>query len=137
MGDNAINNIIMQETRALKILLAFLEEQHDILIKNDILEIEEIVEKIQVSNKLIAEAEVERRKIVNGNSMKDVLDKLNDEETDINYRNIKKLINEVKVQKDTNEMLIKMNLSFSIKMLNILQPDIKLKTYNANGKLKR
>jgi hypothetical protein len=137
MENNAINNIIINEIEALKDLLVLLKEQHDVLIKNDTMKMEEIVDRIQICNKSIATVEVERRKLVNGESMKAVLAKIKDDETHKNYRNIKILLNEVKVQKDSNEMLIKMGLSFSTKMLKIMQPDTKLKTYNSYGRLKK
>jgi hypothetical protein len=137
MDSKSINLIILRETEALRKLLSLLEEQHDFLIKNDAFKLEEIVGRIGLCNKEIAEAEVERRKLVRGESMKAVLQGLEDKETDDNYRIIKKLLNEVNVQKETNEILIKMGLGYSSRMLNIMSPGRTGRTYNSYGKLKR
>jgi flagellar biosynthesis/type III secretory pathway chaperone len=137
MNSNSLNNIILKEREALAKLLKLLEEQHSRLIKNDIFGLEEIVGVIQGCNKEIAEAEVERRKLVEGKSMRELINSSKDEVLDNNYRSIQKLLNEVIVQKDTNEMLIKQGLGFSTRMLNILNPDRNTKTYNSYGKMGR
>ena len=137
MNNNSLNNIIIKEREALVKLLKLLEEQHNRLIKNDIFGLEEIVGVIQGCNKEIAEAEVERRKLVEGKSMRELINSSKDEVLDNNYRSIQKLLNEVIVQKDTNEMLIKQGLGFSTRMLNILNPDRNTKTYNSYGKMGR
>jgi flagellar biosynthesis/type III secretory pathway chaperone len=137
MNNNSLNNIIIKEHEALVKLLKLLEEQHNRLIKNDIFGLEEIVGVIQGCNKEIAEAEVERRKLVEGKSMRELINSSKDEVLDNNYRSIQKLLNEVIVQKDTNEMLIKQGLGFSTRMLNILNPDRNTKTYNSYGKMGR
>ena len=46
------------------------------------------------------------------------------------------LIN-VKNKKDTNDILLKQQLIFTNKMLNILNPNNELKTYNSYGTLKK
>lgn len=137
MDSRSINLIIVKEIEALKKLLGLLEEQHRLLIKSDIYKLEEIVKDIELCNKEIAEAEVERRKIANGVSMKDILQELNDEEAENNYRMIKSVLHEVNIQKETNDMLIKMGLGYSNRMLNIINPDRATKTYNSYGKLRR
>lgn len=132
-----LNNIIIRETQALSKLLSALEEQHGLLLKNDIFGLEAIVAKIQQINKEVAEIEVERRKESAGQAMSILVANLRDEQVDINYRNIKNLLSEIEVQKDANDMLIKQGLSFSAKILNILSPDRNTKTYNSYGKMKR
>lgn len=135
MTRDLLNNLIKRETEALKLLLAALEEQHDMLIKNNIFGLEAIVDKIQSCNKSVAEIEIERRQLTKGSSMQTIIDEYRDEHMDRNYRNIKMLINELIIQKDTNEMLIKSGLGFSARMLNILSPDRNAKTYNAYGRI--
>lgn len=137
MDITSINNIIVRETEALEKLLSLLEEQHDLLARNDVLALEEIVKKISLCNKEVAEAEVERRKLVNGDSMKTIIEEFNNSELDENYRKLIKVLHELEVQKETNDMLIKMGLSYSTRLLNIINPDRTTKTYNSYGKLKR
>jgi hypothetical protein len=137
MDSRSINLVIVRETVALKKLLSLLEEQHDLLVNNDTFKLEEIIRRIELCNKDIAEAEVERRKLVHGESMKAILQELNDPEAESNYRIIKKVLNEVSVQRETNDILIKMGLGYSNRMLNIISPVRSGRTYNSYGKLKR
>jgi flagellar biosynthesis/type III secretory pathway chaperone len=135
MNKGLLNSYILRESEALKKLLQLLEEQHKLLLNNDIFGLEAIVDRIKECNKEVAEIEVERRQFVKGNSMKGLVESLNDNETDINYRNIKKLLSELELQKNTNDMLIKQGLGFSTRMLNLMNPNRNTKTYNSYGKL--
>lgn len=132
-----IENILNNELEALNELLNLLEKQFKLLMKKELFELESIVEEIKLSNKKIAEWEVERRKIVKTNSMSEYIDSLNEKKIDNLYREIKKVISSVKIQKDTNELLIKQSLSFNHQILNILNPKREIKTYNSYGSLRR
>lgn len=134
---DVLNDVILKESAALENLLKLLDEQHIMLVKNDIFGLEDIVGKIQLSNKEIAEKEMERRRLVGGEAMSKVIDSYGDRELDSNYRKIKRLLSEVQLQKDTNEMLIKQGLGFSTRMLGIINPDRNMKTYNSYGKMGR
>ena len=136
MDSKALNFIIIKETEALIKLLALLEEQHKLLIKNDIQELEDIVERLEYCNKEIAEAEVEKRKLIKGESIKAIIEEYKDNELNKSYRYIQRLISEIQVQKETNDMLIKLGLGFSTRILRILNPDKTPKVYNSYGKLK-
>ena len=138
MDAKSISSILMKEAEELKKLLVILEEQHELLINNDIIKLEEIVDRIQLCNKGVAEGEVQRRKLTNNQPMKDIVAELNDLELENNYRKLIKILNEVKVQKETNDLLIKMGLGFSAKMLGILNPaDRNNTTYSSHGKYKK
>lgn len=138
MDGHAINQIICNECESLSKLLVLLEEQHELLIKSDTLGLEEIVSRIQGCNKEVAQFEVERRKEIKGGSMKDVIAEIGDDELETNYRLIQRVLHSIKVQKETNDMLIKLGLGFSTKMLNIINPGSNnSKTYNSYGKLKK
>jgi flagellar biosynthesis/type III secretory pathway chaperone len=135
MDKNLLNVIILKEHAALKKLLLLLEKQHGLILKNDIFGLEAIVEEIQNCNKEVAQVEVERRSLVKGNSMTALVQSFNDEEIDDNFRSVKMLLSELQLQKDTNELLIRQGLSFSARILNIINPGNNVKTYNAYGKL--
>jgi flagellar biosynthesis/type III secretory pathway chaperone len=135
MDKDLLNSVILKEHSALKNLLLLLEKQHELILKNDIFALEAIVEEIQNCNKEVAQIEVERRSLVKGNSMTALVESFNDEEIDNSFRSVKMLLSELQLQKDTNEMLIKQGLSFSTKILNIINPNKNVKTYNAYGKL--
>jgi flagellar biosynthesis/type III secretory pathway chaperone len=114
-----------------------LEEQYKLLLGNKIFELEGIVSKIKEVNKEIAEIEVERRKVTAGKAMSDLIRESKNIDLESSYRNIKKLVSELQLQKDTNDALIRQGLGFSTRMLNIITPDRNTQTYNAYGKLRK
>ncbi|MDF2882738.1 MAG: flgN [Clostridiaceae bacterium] len=129
-----LNLILVKEYESLNKLLSILDEQHIRVVKNDVFGMEAIVKEIEKENKAVAELEMERRKLTQGRKMSDIIQELNDENLDKNFRNIKMLLQEVTLQKDNNELLIKQRLGFTTQMLRILSPDRSVKTYNAYGK---
>ena len=69
--------------------------------------------------------------------MKDFVLNSQDKELEEIYRRIQKLLNEIKLQKDTNELLIKQQLGFTNKILNLINPKRNVTTYNSYGNIKR
>lgn len=132
-----LNSVMLQEIEAVLMLLLALEEQHRCIIVNDIFALEACVGKIKEANKSIAYMEVERRKLTESRAMTEIIEELRDEELESNYHKIKQLLQEVLLQKDTNELLIKQGLSFTNRILNVLNPVRETKTYNAYGKVKK
>ena len=132
-----LNSIIVQETEAVGTLLLALEEQHRCILANDIFGLDACVSTIKEANKNIANMEVERRKLTAGRPMTEIIQELKDDELENNYYKIKQLLQEVVLQKDTNELLIKQGLSFTNRILNVLNPVREVATYNAYGKVKK
>lgn len=133
-----LNKIIIDEIEAIKHLLNELELQYKCIMKNDVFAMEECVSKIKIVNKEVAVLEMERRKIIGERSIREVIYEIEDQDLIINYKKIQKLLEEVKLQKDTNEILLKQGLSYTNQMLNILNPGSKsLNMYNSYGKVKR
>jgi flagellar biosynthesis/type III secretory pathway chaperone len=132
-----LNIVMLQEIEAVHTLLLALEEQHRCIILNDIFALEACVGKIKEANKSIACIEVERRKLTENRAMTEIIEELQDESLESNYHKIKQLLQEVILQKDTNELLIKQGLSFTNRILNVLNPVRETKTYNAYGKVKK
>lgn len=134
---NSLNDVMIKEIAAVKELLSALDKQHGYILKNDIFSLEKIVSDIQLINKKVAQIEMERRQITRGQSMRKIIYDLKDEETENNYRKMKILLQEVKVQNNSNNLLIKQNLSFTNRMLEVLNPNRQTKVYNSYGKFKR
>lgn len=132
---NNLIEILYKEQYALIDLLKLLDKQHKSLIDKDVFALEGIVDEIRMANKNIAESEVARRKLVGSKSMKDIVLSSNDKELDIAYRNIKKILHSITVQKDTNELLIKQGLSYTNRLLTIINPRRDVKTYNSYGRV--
>lgn len=129
-----LNKIMIDEYRALQSLLKALDEQFEYLTKKEVFALDKVAQKIELCAREVAHFEVERRKITNGEAMGNIVDRLKNEELESNYRNIRNLLEEIQLQKDTNELLIRQGLGFTTQMLNILNPDKGPKTYNPYGK---
>ena len=69
--------------------------------------------------------------------MREIVNTSNDEELDNSYREINRIILAVKQQKETNELLIRQQMSFNNQILNIINPRREMKTYNSYGNLSR
>lgn len=132
-----LRDVIKGEREALENLLKLLDEQYEYIMKKKVIELEGLVDKIKNANKDIALAEVNRRKLVGNESMKDLVNQYADEKLDLEYRNIKKLLEAIKLQKETNELLIRQQMSFNNQMLNIINPKRENKTYNSYGNLRK
>lgn len=133
-----LKDIIRSEELALSKLLSLLEEQYKHIMEKNVFELDGMVDKIKSCNKEIAEEEVRRRRLVGTNSMKELVNSYNDDDDlDTAYRDIKKIIEAVTVQKETNELLIKQQMSFNAQILNIINPRREIKTYNSYGNLSK
>ena len=132
-----LTDILVKEENALKKLLDLLDEQFKLIMSKNIFGMEGMVEKLKICNREIAEFEVERRKLISGKSMKEVVRNLNNNDLDNVYRGIQRLLEAIKLQKDTNEALIKQQLGYTNKMLNIINPRREVKTYNSYGNIRR
>lgn len=130
-----LNIILVNELQAMEGLLKQLEKQHSCLIESDAVTLENCVKEIDIYNRKIAEWEVKRREITQGRSMREVIYEAKEEALEHNYRKLRRIIEETKLQKDTNELLIKQGLSFANRILNILNPSRSPKTYNSFGKV--
>ena len=134
---NELTIVIKNEGEALKKLLSLLEKQYKHVMKKEVFELEALVDEIKLVNKEVAQAEVERRKLVGKRSMREIVNTSNDEELDNSYREINRIILAVKQQKETNELLIRQQVSFNNQILNIINPRREMKTYNSYGNLSR
>lgn len=132
-----LTEVLVKEDEALKKLLVLLDEQFRLIMSKDVFGMEEMVERLQTCNKGIAEFEVARRKLIKDGSMRQVVKNLDNDGLDNVYRQIQKLLEAITLQKDTNETLIKQQLGYTNKMLNIINPRREVKTYNSYGNIKR
>lgn len=132
-----LERVLELEELKLKELLKLLDKQHELILSKNLFELEAIVEEIQIKNKEIAQVEVERRKILGGISIKEYILKSNQKDLDEIYRRINKLLNEMVLQNDTNELLIKQQLTFTNKLINIMTPKKEAAVYNSYGNIKR
>ena len=132
-----LNNIIVKESEALQELLTLLEAQSKFALGDRAMELEAVVSKIEASNRKIAELEMSRRGLTNGETMSKIVHEAKNPELEESYRKIKLLVEATIVQKEFNMEQIKQGLRFTNRILSILNPDRGIKTYNAYGKIKK
>lgn len=132
---NSLKEIVRKEKEALTSLLLLLEKQHKFIINKEVFELDAIVDEIKLANKSVAMQEVARRKLLNGKSLKEVVYESDDKELDRDYRDVKMILSNISLQNETNELLIKQQLSYTNRLLSIINPQRNVKTYNACGRL--
>ena len=132
---NNLIGIIQKETEALKGLLVILEKQYKSIINKETFELDAIVDEIKLANREVAKQEVERRKLLNGKKVQDIINESGNKELDRVYREIKMVLESIKHQNETNDLLIKQQLVFTNRMLNIINPKSQKGTYNSYGRL--
>lgn len=132
-----LTNVIREQRSALDELLEKLDEQYKLIMKKDIFGLEGIVEEIQLCNKKIAELEVARRKITGNNSIRVIVEESGSDELDKEYREIQKTLHMMSIQKETNDILIKQGLSYTNRMLALINPKRENGVYNSYGQVKR
>lgn len=133
----SLNVVMTKEYEALNEMLLILEKQHMLLSKRNTMALEKCAEEVKNISKKLAQCEFDRRSVVKKGSIIEIINNSKDEELEEKFKKIKMLLNEITVQKESNELLIKQGLIFSSKMLNILNPDRSTKTYGFNGKIKK
>ena len=129
--------LIKDQERDLTELLNLLKIQNEMVLKKDLFGLEGLVDKLNECSKKIAQEEVQRRKLLGKNSISETVNKSTDNELKQSYKNIRETLKQVLSQKETNEMLLKQQLLFNTKMLNIMNPSRTIKTYNSYGNLSR
>lgn len=132
-----IKEIIIKEKEELNNLLKLLEKQHAMVLAKDVFGLEALVDEIKAANKGVASMEMERRKIAGTKSMSLLVKESGDEETDREFREVKKLLEAIKLQKETNELLIRQRMSYNNQILSIINPSREVKTYNSYGNLRK
>lgn len=99
--------------------------------------LEGLVDKINECGKRIAKEEVQRRKITGEGNIKEIVNNSEDEELKEIFAEIQTTLNDVVFKKETNDMLLKQEIIFNNKMLQLLNPNREIKTYNSYGNLSR
>ncbi|ETJ19564.1 hypothetical protein Q604_UNBC18499G0002 [human gut metagenome] len=129
--------VIGNQKVQLEKLLILLQVQKDMIMKKDTFGLEGLVDKLSDCSKKIAQEEVARRKVLGEYSLVDIVKKCNNDELKHLYEKVKEVLNEIILQKETNSLLLKQELVFTNKMLNVINPDREIKTYNSFGGLRR
>lgn len=134
---NELIGLIKEQDNRLKELIELLQMQYEFIVNKNLFGLEDLVDKINECSKRVAEVELRRRNLMGNSSLTHFVLEQNNEELKKAYENIKKTLDEVKVKKETNDILLKQRLSFNSRMLAILNPSREIKTYNSYGNLRK
>lgn len=134
---NELINLMHSQEEDLRKLLELLDTQYKMIMSKDVFGLEGLVDKINECGKRIAQDEVRRRKVLDNGSIKEFVNESHNEELKILYSKIRNTLNEVVSRKETNDTLLKQQIGFNNKMLEIMNPRREIKTYNSYGNLSR
>ena len=129
--------LIKDQNDKLKELLLLLQTQYEMIAKKDLFGLEGLVDKINDCSKEIAKVELERRNMMGDINLTKFVQQSNNEELSKHYEEIIQTTNDIKVRKETNEIMLKQKMSFNAKMLAILNPSRDIKTYNSYGNIRK
>lgn len=134
---NELIKLMQSQEEDLKKLLELLETQYKMIMGKDVFGLEGLVDKINECGKRIANAEVKRRKLIGDDDIKAVVSQSDNDELKEAYGRIRETLQQTVYKKETNDMLLKQQIMFNTKMLNMLNPNREIKTYNSYGNLSR
>lgn len=129
--------VMKSQEKHLVQLLQLFEIQKELIMKKDALALEGLVTKLNECSKKIAKEEVARRNLLNDGSLKEFVYNAKNEELSKVYGDVSDIVHKIKLQKDTNEMLIKQQISLNSKVLEMMNPNREMKTYNSYGNLSK
>lgn len=118
-------------------LLVLLQVQKEMIMKKDAFGLEGLVDKLNDCSKKIAQEEVARRRMLNNGSIKEVVSNAKNDELTKIYNSLSETLQKVIFQKETNDLLIKQQISLNAKVLEMMNPNREIKTYNSYGNLSK
>ena len=129
--------IVFEEKNILQELLELLDNQYKAIIDKEIMLLENITTKIESIGKKLATVEIKRRNFIKDEDFKSIIENSEDDHIKSVYGEIKVLLNNLELQKDTNNTLIKQQLFFTNKMIKVIKPSKSVVTYNSYGNISR
>lgn len=129
--------IIFEEKKELQCLLDLLDEQYNLILKKDVIGLENVKNKIELVAKNIAAIEIKRRKIISEREFKLFLENTDDKHITDVHKQIKNILNSLEIQKNSNDTLLKQKLFFINKMISVIKPSKGIGTYNSYGKVRQ
>ncbi len=129
--------IVFEEKKILQELLELLDKQHQMILAKELMGLEKLTSDIENSCKKLATTEIKRRGIVGKEDFKFLIENSDDAHIKEVYGEITGILKNLELQKNTNDTLIKQNLFFTNKMINVIRPSKSTGTYNSYGKVGR
>ena len=130
-------NLMNNQNKHLNQLLQLLTIQYKLITKKDTFGLEELVGKMNECSKIVAQDELERRNLLGKSSLKNFVAESGNEDLQKAYYDVKETLNNITSQKETNEMLLKQQISFNMRIMDMINPNKEIKKYNSYGNLYR
>ncbi|MEG2017029.1 MAG: flagellar export chaperone FlgN [Clostridium sp.] len=129
--------VMFEEKKLLHELLDLLDKQYEAIVDKELMILETLTERIEEAGKNLAAIEIKRRSLVKDDSFSKLIENSNDIHVKEVYEEIKRILNNLELQKNTNDTIIKQNLFFTNKMISVIKPSKSTGTYNSYGKVGR
>lgn len=138
MVNSELKVIIYDERSTLQELLDLLDEQYEIILTKELIKIDKIAKKIDCVSKTLANIELKRRSLLKSDKkFSQLVEECDDTNIKETFGNMKLILKTIEVQKDINATLIKQQLFFTKKMINMIKPSKKMAIYNSYGKIEK
>lgn len=134
--DSSLKLVIFEEKSIIQELIGLLDKQYNLILSDEVVSLDKVNEDIDLISKKLATIEIKRRDIIKDNNFKEIIENSNDRHLKDVYEEVKILIKEVELQKDTNSTLIKQRLFFANKMIDVIKPSKNIGTYNSYGNVR-
>lgn len=129
--------VMFEEKKLLHELLDLLDKQYEAIVDKELMILESLTERIEDAGKNLAAIEIKRRSLVKDHSFSELIENSDDIHVKEVYEEIKRILNNLELQKNTNDTIIKQNLFFTNKMISVIKPSKSTGTYNSYGKVGR
>ncbi|WP_315070734.1 flagellar export chaperone FlgN [uncultured Clostridium sp.] len=134
---NELIELMRSQEEELKRLLELLEIQYNMIMSKDTFGLEGLVDKIDDCGKEIAKKELQRRNVIGDKSIRDFVNNSNNNQLKEVYSLIQNTLQNVLLKKETNDTLLKQQIMFNNKILQMLNPSRESKIYNSYGSITR
>ena len=135
--DSELKVTIFEEREILHVLLELLDKQYELVLSKNVMELENVSNELSDISRKLAAIELKRRDLIKEIDFIDSLEKSQDMSVKSAFESIKSTIKNIQLQKYTNDILIKQQLFFTNKMINVIKSPDNIGTYNALGKIGR
>lgn len=131
--------ILYEEKEELDNIINLLDLQLDYILKKDIKNLNKLNKRLESASKNLATLELKRRHTFGDeNEFLDYIETIEDEFLKNIYREIKDLLRSVSRQQEFNVDLIKKELNFTKRIIDVMKPNnSEVGTYNAKGQMSR
>lgn len=131
--------IIYEEKNILSNMMELLKEQFDYIVEKDLENLNRLNPKLEDISRELASIEIKRRQLFGDDiSMSEIVENSNDGYLKEIYIDLKHILALAKNQQESNDSLIKKELIFTKKMINLIKPaDKQTTTYNSYGNIRK